>query len=706
TQVCQTMAYAHSRGVLHRDLKPANIMVGAFGEVQVMDWGLARALPLAGVEGVTPVEGLRDATEQGRGMGTYAYMPPEQAQDAAHVDQRADVYSLGCTLYHLVTGRPPYSGRTAMEVITKHQREPLTPPDAVVDDVPRSLSSIIQKMLAKKPEQRMQTMREVIVSLEDFLGIATAGPFTPKEEHVRTMEFASRSFAESTWANLRPKLFIAFFVLCGFGAVIPWFMDASETFKLGVSGAVVGFAVLTTLAYQITLGLFDRTPIFDRIRQYVFGAGLLDWLIWLIGGATIVLVLNAFGLLWWWIGAGIVAIGVAQAFYWVVDRQAKSDRRSAVVQADHLLKQMRERGLEENTLRQFVAKHGGEMWEAFFEAMFGYDAKIAARRAGWGKERGRERSRWGAWREPIIDWFDEKIRLRRERREAKMLARAEAKALQSKGIHEQLAMKQAMKNAERYVQRAGKLRRTSERKLYAAPLPAAAPPGRDAGKGPDKPAETAAPGKPDADATLVKSAPPGKTILDEEDDEHEPRKRESYFRRRYGGPLDMLLGAQVRFFLATIILACFAVWFQQNRGQQALEETVDTVNARRVIEGGTDVRGTIERAGDVGQEAIESMRERVGSQPLRLPLVPERFSKPLGGWHAGLAGMLMLLSCFFSGKTLAVFVLLSAGTALYAHQPWFPVVGQMLHDGKPGIAAAAAVGLWLFGVIFFRVNDD
>ncbi len=133
-QVCQTMAYAHSRGVIHRDLKPANIMVGAFGEVQVMDWGLAKVLPTGGVadekkahdkqQGQSVIQTLRskigsDApgvvgsfgsqTQMGSVMGTPAYMPPEQALgEIDNLDERADVFGLGAILCEILTGKPPY----------------------------------------------------------------------------------------------------------------------------------------------------------------------------------------------------------------------------------------------------------------------------------------------------------------------------------------------------------------------------------------------------------------------------------------------------------------------------------------------------------------------------------------------------------------------------------------------------------------------
>jgi serine/threonine protein kinase len=134
-QVCQALAYAHSHDVIHRDLKPANVMDGAFGEVQVMDWGLAKVLgaPAArggdpeATAGTTQVGSLRDSdgtfTQAGSVLGTPAFMPPEQAlAAAAEVDARSDVFGLGAILAAILTGRPPFTADTAEATRVKAAR--------------------------------------------------------------------------------------------------------------------------------------------------------------------------------------------------------------------------------------------------------------------------------------------------------------------------------------------------------------------------------------------------------------------------------------------------------------------------------------------------------------------------------------------------------------------------------------------------------
>ncbi len=147
--ICQTMAYAHSRGVIHRDLKPANVMVGSYGEVQVMDWGLAKVLSRDGVGdekrpdredargtviATARSESASDVSEAGSVLGTPSYIAPEQARgDVECVDERADVFGLGAILCEILTGQPPFDGRIAGETLRKACRGDLAEAFARLD---------------------------------------------------------------------------------------------------------------------------------------------------------------------------------------------------------------------------------------------------------------------------------------------------------------------------------------------------------------------------------------------------------------------------------------------------------------------------------------------------------------------------------------------------------------------------------------------
>ena len=173
-QVCMGLAYSHARGVVHRDIKPSNIMFGDFGEVLIMDWGLAKILARdVDAKISSHREGQsRWATRQGEVIGTPGYMPPELALGQLDdVDGRADVYSLGAILYEILTLRPPYTGRDARTILQRMLREPLVAPSerAPDRDVPPELEAICVRCLHKDPDRRFPSARAVHDAVEAYL---------------------------------------------------------------------------------------------------------------------------------------------------------------------------------------------------------------------------------------------------------------------------------------------------------------------------------------------------------------------------------------------------------------------------------------------------------------------------------------------------------------------------------------------------------
>jgi serine/threonine protein kinase len=159
-QAARGLAYAHSLNVIHRDIKPANLLRDKTGVVKVTDLGLARLASNAD----TPVK--TGITQAGFVLGTPDYMPPEQAVDSTDLDQRADIYSLGATLFQLVSGKVMYPGASVMAVLMKH-REAEIP---TLPNSPPALDAVFRTMVAKKPEDRYQSMNEVIAALEPLAG--------------------------------------------------------------------------------------------------------------------------------------------------------------------------------------------------------------------------------------------------------------------------------------------------------------------------------------------------------------------------------------------------------------------------------------------------------------------------------------------------------------------------------------------------------
>ena len=176
-QIAQALVHAAGRGVVHRDIKPSNIILTPQGRAKLVDMGLARRFEREADHGLT---------QSGMTLGTFDYISPEQARDPRDVDVRSDLYSLGCTLFHMLTGRPPFPGGTVLQKLLQHQEEP--PPDvrSLNPQVPVELARIINKLMAKDRDRRYQSPEQLVrdlLSLAGQVGLAVIQP----DQHDWTM---------------------------------------------------------------------------------------------------------------------------------------------------------------------------------------------------------------------------------------------------------------------------------------------------------------------------------------------------------------------------------------------------------------------------------------------------------------------------------------------------------------------------------------
>ncbi|MCO6456239.1 MAG: serine/threonine protein kinase, partial [Pirellulaceae bacterium] len=649
-QAARGLHYAHQLGMVHRDVKPGNLLLNQLGVVKVADLGLVKTR--GGHDGDETTGERRElqkvqdshTTLRNVAMGTPAFMAPEQAESAADVDHRADIYSLGCTLYVLLTGRPPFDGATAAEVITKHKTEPVVRPDVLVRDVPGKLSEIVLRMVAKRPEQRYGDLDEVIRDLQGFLGVGQEASFAPSRDDVQRLERCVAQFNQSPTARLRAVLWPAFWGLCALVGLACLLLG-----QWSLVLAAAGAAVLAPLAYILLSGMLQRSYELGKIRELVFSSSWSDYALWLIGGLLLLVAIVALQLIPAAVIAVLLAAGFAAVMALMVDRRVASERRGAVAELNELLKTARLGGADEDGLRRFVAQHAGDRWEELFEQMFGYEAKLEARQQWSRGADGKSRRRHGVWRDWLVCWIDARVQSRREARQCKHLRQVAQAELQADGLSADDARREAEARAEALVQQAAQLHAT----LAAAALE-------------QNPQVAAARRRERVKAMLdeARGGPSGKAAGGS----------------RKTGVLGSLLwlpiSGKVRFLVGAVLLVACALWLQKNGA---------LANGLR---GWLDLLRT----------------DAAGLQPLELPLVPAVLTGLFGTLNAGAAGLILLLSAVlcrgYRGALLAV--------AAAAIMVLGPVLGVPALAGFSSQSVSLAAGLVLcvpgvlLGVLFGR----
>jgi serine/threonine protein kinase len=212
-QVASALQHAHAKGFIHRDVKPKNLMLTKSGAVKLADLGLARAI----------ADKEAAAAERNKAFGTPYYISPEQIRGAADIGAPADIYGLGATLYHMLTGRVPFEGRTPTEVMQKHLKAPLVPPDHLVPSISSDAAEIIEMTMAKSPSKRYQSAADLLEDIDlvlagnrprhahrgpDISTIAAAAEQVPETAPVRSSAQTATSpvllvvLAASVLANL------------------------------------------------------------------------------------------------------------------------------------------------------------------------------------------------------------------------------------------------------------------------------------------------------------------------------------------------------------------------------------------------------------------------------------------------------------------------------------------------------------------------
>ena len=437
-QAARGLKFAHDRGMVHRDIKPDNLMLNVEGIVKVADLGLVKTRGMKAEDDAPPsavgepskpgsmLQEMPNVTNVGTAMGSPSYMAPEQCRDASSVDRRADVYSLGCSLYALLCGRAPFTGATAVEVITKHLNEPPPPLAKVMPTAPRELADIVDKTLRKEPADRYQDMGELIEAIQSWQAGDANGPPRATEEQLAAFEYLLGRMKINTAAKLERTVGWAVPVL-GIVAAL-----ALVAFSPVFAGGVLIGTVAAMLSMFIGCGVYAGSFVFGKAREWAFGARIVDWLGLGFAGVAFLAVLYFAGLLW----AGLLAIafgavlGIGYGFFFA--KPARDHRLDLKEEFEKILKRLRLQGMDEDAVRLFVVETAGDRWEEAYELLFGYAAKIAAR--GTHAEIVLARPKYGAWRDPIVAKFDGLLESRKQSRARKLLKKMEVARLKAEGL--------------------------------------------------------------------------------------------------------------------------------------------------------------------------------------------------------------------------------------------------------------------------------
>lgn len=614
-QAARGLQCAHNQGMVHRDVKPGNLMLNEDGVVKVADLGLVKVPLSADIEDETEVDfGMLSAksasasveiTQANRTVGTAAYMAPEQAVSAKNVDHRADIYSLGCTFYVLLTGKAPFSGDSALEVISKHKTEEIIRPDVVIERIPKDVSEIVLKMVAKRPEDRYSNMGAVISAIEEFLGVQTGASYSPKEEHVVQLEKCAAEYNNSKTAKLTKFAglgFVGLSMLAFFGSI---FFSPYLAFF-----GILTLSLSSALAYFLLKGIRDGTHMFDVARQYVINSRFTDWLTWV--GA-----LFLFGVIAYFLGGWIytlvavpIGIGLGVGFYFLCDLRIKKERASAIGSANHLLKTLRIKGIEEGTIRQFVAKYSGNEWEELFEELFGYTAKRVARLQLQQGGLGKGKRKFRAWRDLVVDWIEQRNNTRREVLEKKRLQKIEADGLKEQGLSAVDAQAQAEKIAAELVKDALQ----SKLGLSLANKPV------------------------DPEIVAAKKRARIKQMLIDARGGKQKEYRSIW--QKLDPILGPFLGAKIRFAFGCMLVIGCVMWMDQN-GLIPKEVPVDSTAAST-------------QANNLAEEISNNANE---FSPLKIFGLPVPY---FDSFNPGVAGVVLILLAFFRGWRISLFAIPAA----------------------------------------------
>lgn len=651
---------AHNAGMVHRDIKPANLLVNHDGLVKVADLGLVKVPHQDEIESdvdqAAALSASQDLTQVGSTIGTPYYMAPEQAKSSITVDHRADIYSLGCTFYVLLTGRRPFDGNSVEEVVSKHTSAPLVVPSKIVERVPESLSNVVAKMMAKKPDDRYQNMAELIADLENYLGISSTAAFTPEESDADGIEQCAKQFNDAPLAKFRgliPLATVAGSLLLAFVMMFVGWRWATGFVLFPLAAIVSNF---------IIVGVREAPILFSKVRELVIRSGILSWLKWIAAGLLLVIASFMIGAFFHWFLLSAMGVGAGAAFYFLIDRPIAKGRQPALNNAELLLRKMRLKGMDESTVLMFVAKYSGQHWEEFFEALFGYDAKRRVRDEVTKSEMGKQKPKFRAWRDGIADNLQSRIDVLNNAENQKHLEKVEQAGLVEQGVSATDAKEQAAQMAHALVDHGDSIRVAALQKRLL---------------------------ELDPEAQRLQRRLKIKAML--ADARSGKYRKPPTMLQRIAPILDRALGSYPRFLLGCCLIVGCLMWANQNGLFEELKESALKATAAMNADG-------TEPDAVPGEPTSQATQTTSGAEtkPLSIPLLGGVFYN----FNSLVAGLLLVCSAIVLGWRMSIFVLPAAFITLWGSSLGIPESIPVKHLDASG--ALVGIGLFVVGMLFGR----
>lgn len=638
-QAARGLKTAHQQGLRHRDVKPANLLLDTAGRVMVDDLGLEMTPSLAAALEARQKPGGEPRKPAATGIaqslrpaaGTPVYMAPEQAADPVTSDGRADIYALGATFYHLVTGRPPFPGEDAVDLIRKHQDVAPIPPGEFVTKLPRQISDIIRTMMGKRPEERYPNMAVVADVLEGMLGVHGDPAAALLEDAGGAIRRAADTLASSPARQLR-------FRILALSAAI-WLGCTLLLFSLGLGRpafGLLGFGALTAAAALFASGIIHDSELLHLARAAVLGGGLRSWLIGMTGA------LGAIAALWIWGGflpwfLLLCAGCLVGTFLIFLDRPLAAEQKLAMDFVLGLLKGLRARGHDEAAIRELVARYGGDHWQGLFERVFGHRALLAAR-ARRGKDGSGQRRRWlDGWRDRLYAMLENRVQARRDHRHLRLLQEVEEKRLEAAGLNLLTARRKARRIAKAMLITPVEWR-DEQRLLDATETTAAAH------------------GPPLLERLNVAVNQPEPVL---EPHEKQPRP----LLRRMDSWAGIVLGRGLRFLLGAALLALFAIWMDAKGIVTASQVREQAAELYRVS------RGAVESA---DPSFFRQLKWNIPwdwqrlAEPLDFPWLADVLGRTLPGSNLVVAATILLISLFSRRRITGFLALVGSLLTLFA----------------------------------------